>query len=165
MSYYCSVDELTSRLVYLSTTYPKYRHRFPILSWSYQNSEDELLDRLTRHKIPARLVKGPYYDSYAEGDFDLIAETNCDQIQEVTYMTSIFDKDENGMTIHISDAQCYFPIGNGPEELRKLDKSMYPVPAEQMEILRKLYPKSWQKYKFCGKNEVRHSFTWEIPTC
>lgn len=66
MSYYCPVDELASRIIYLSTTYPKYRHRFPLLSWSYQNDELELLERLTQHNISARLVKGPYYDSYAE---------------------------------------------------------------------------------------------------
>lgn len=92
-------------------------------------------------------------------------ETNCDQTQEVTYMTSIFDKDKDGCVhIHISDAQYYFPIGNGPEELKKLDKSMHTVPAEQIEILQKLYPKSWEKYKFIGKNEVRYSISWEIPT-
>ena len=163
MSYYCPVDELTDRIVYMSTTYPKYRHRFPLLSWSYQNSESELLESLTQHNISARLVKGPYYDSYAEGDYDLIMETNCGQEPEVTYMTSVWDKDEEGSrsTIIISGPQCYFPMMRGPENLQKLNESLSSVPDEQIEILKKLYPKSWEKYHFQGRGTL--SFSWEIP--
>lgn len=163
MSYYCSVDELTSRIFFLSSIYPQYRHKFPILSWSYQNDEKKLMEQLTQRGIKATLGKGAYYDSYAEGDWDLYVVTNYDEdsfsfsegsigatktIQTIKYMTCIFQKDSEGIHIYLGSSQSYYPMYDGPSDLNKLSPDSTIIPEEQVKILQALYPKSWTKFKF-----------------
>lgn len=165
MSFYCPVEELTSRIYFLSSIFPQYAHKFPILSWNYQNDQDELLRQLTQRGLKARFYKGLYYDSYAEGDYDLCMETNYDNGDHnltsestITYTTDIFTKDDRGLTILLKEDRCYFPMLQGPQELRKLSGTMESVPEEQVQILQALYPNSWAAYKFAQCSDTG----WEV---
>lgn len=146
---YCSVDELCSRIDFLVSEYPKYGHEFPILCWSCHNDENELIKKLKKIGIDARLKRGPYYDSYAEGDWDLCVEANhlhCDKF--IKYSPEISSDDSFKFSYQISGKRCYYPMINGPEEVMGLSEDMDSVPEQQINILKKLYPNSWQNVKF-----------------
>ena len=59
MTDYVTVDEYARRICTLSSLFPNYCHRFPVLSWSYKYDYKELQKVLTNLGVPSRLYKGP----------------------------------------------------------------------------------------------------------
>ena len=161
MSYYCNAQELARRITWLGKCYAEYRHFFPILSWSYQNKEEELMKLLQESNVVCRLGTGTNYDSYAEGDCDLYIMTNedSDEYPLIEYGHSICNKDDannSGVNIIIEGACLFYPMTNAPDAMRKLTVDMATIPVEQQEILQGLYPNSWKNYKFTAERRAAY---------
>lgn len=142
MPYYCSHQEFVNRIVMLSKLYSEYRHSFPILSWSYENDENALVASLKEKNVEARLIKGPYYDSYAEGDSDLVLQTNYNSSVGVSYSADVFAKEDYRVNILVSRTWFIFPVISGPESLKQLSPTMDTLPQDQLLLLQVLFPKS-----------------------
>lgn len=93
--HYIDAKEFARRISWLSKYYHnKYRLRFPLLSWEYipENKPEDIVKNLDEG-VTHEFYEGPYYDSYAEGDFDhcLVTNLHLPKEQQITLSTFIWN--------------------------------------------------------------------------
>ena len=66
-------EQMCEELVQISSLLPAFQLKIPLLSWEYEyhNGVNKLVKLLRKQGIAAKRSLSPYYDSYAECDWDL----------------------------------------------------------------------------------------------
>lgn len=81
MGHHVTTEELAERAAKMVRLLPEFRLSFPLLSWAKPYSDGDMarLVKLLRDQgLDAHRVEGGYYDSYAEGDGDLMLQVQID---------------------------------------------------------------------------------------
>ena len=104
---YVNAHELARRINYLSNVFPDCHLQFPILSWCYIGELSDLENELQKTNLEYEVFKGIYYDSYAEGDYDLCIMTNLKCNTSLKLSTVFYESLKNGLTINCKTPDYY----------------------------------------------------------
>jgi len=104
---YVNAHELARRITYLSNAFPNCHLQFPILSWCYIGELSDLENELRKANLEYEVFKGIFYDSYAEGDYDLCIMTNSKCNTTLKLSTAFYESLKNGLTINCQTPDYY----------------------------------------------------------